>query len=84
MSTQTVKGILSDQSGRPVSDAIVMIVDGSSDFNDIASVSNEKGEFYISNVAVPGRYVLQIQNGGNQMKKEVQLTSSDSTVRITF
>jgi hypothetical protein len=80
----TVKGILHDDAGRPVSDAIVMIVDGSSDFNDMASVSNEKGEFYISNVVIPGRYVIQIQGGAQQQRKEVNLTSPDTVLRINY
>ena len=80
----TVKGILQDQSGRPVRDAIVMIVDGPSDFNDMASVSNDLGEFYISNVVIPGKYVLQINGNNQQKKKEVDLTSKDSVVRVTF
>jgi len=80
----TVKGIIVDQSGKPVNDAIVMIVDGTTEFNDIASVSNEDGEFYISNVVIPGRYVLQIQ-GKNQKKiHEVNLQSKDIVVRIAF
>lgn len=80
----TVKGVLQDQSGKPVRDAIVMIVDGSSDFNDMASVSNDNGEFYISNVVIPGRYVLQIQGNNQHKRKEVNLASADSVVRITY
>ncbi|HVE62119.1 MAG: carboxypeptidase-like regulatory domain-containing protein [Chitinophagaceae bacterium] len=80
----SVKGILQDESGKPVQDAIVMIVDGPSDFNDIASVSNEKGEFYISNVVIPGRYVLQIQGNDQQKRKEVNLSSTDSVIKITY
>ena len=84
MERGTVKGILTDQTGKPVNDAIVMIVDGSSDFNDMASVSNDNGEFYISNVVIPGRYVLQIQGNNQKKNKEVNLQSKDSVVRITF
>jgi len=80
----SVKGILQDESGKPVRDAIVMIVDGPGDFNDIASVSNDKGEFYISNVVIPGRYVLQIQGNDQQKRKEVNLSSTDTIIRITY
>ncbi|MCW3109323.1 MAG: hypothetical protein JWQ09_3829 [Segetibacter sp.] len=80
----TVKGLLHDQSGKPVSDAIVMIVSGSSEFNDIASVSNDNGEFKLSNVVIPGNYVLQIQNNGQQKRKEVDLQNKDSIINITF
>jgi hypothetical protein len=80
----TVKGILTDSSGKPVNDAVVMIVDGSSEFNDIASVSNDKGEFYLSNIALPGRYVLQIQDNSHKVNKEVNLQSKDSVIRVSF
>lgn len=80
----SVKGILQDESGKPIRDAIVMIVDGSSDFNDIASVSNDEGEFYISNVVIPGRYVLQIQSNDQQKRKEVSLSSKDTVIKITY
>jgi hypothetical protein len=80
----SVKGILKDESGKPVRDAIVMIVDGSSDFNDMASVSNDEGEFYISNVVIPGRYVLQIQGNDQQKRKEVNLSSTDTVIKITY
>lgn len=80
----TVKGILHDAAGRPIQDAIVMVVDGSSEFTDMASVSNEKGEFYISNVVIPGRYVLQIQRTSQQQRKEVNITSADSVLQINY
>lgn len=80
----TVKGKLVDQSGKPVSDAVIMVVSGSNSFNDIASVSNENGEFKISNVVIPGKYVLQIQNNGEQKRKEVYLQNKDSVITITF
>jgi hypothetical protein len=80
----TVKGLLHDTAGRPVVDAVVMIVEGSSEFNDIASVSDDNGQFYISNVVIPGRYVLQINRNNQQKRKQVNLSSEDSIVRITY
>lgn len=80
----SVKGILRDETSKPVKDAVVMVISGSSSFNDIASVSNEKGEFKIANVVIPGKYVLQIQNNGQQIRKEVNLQDKDSVVKITF
>lgn len=43
----SVKGIVYDTAGMPVENATVMIIDGADDFEDIASISNEKGEFFI-------------------------------------
>jgi hypothetical protein len=84
MERGTVKGILRDQFGKPISDAVVMVVGGSNEFNDIASVSGDNGEFRISNVVIPGHYILQIQNNGQQKKKEVDLQNKDSVISITF
>lgn len=80
----TVKGILRDETGKPVSGAIVMIVSGTSEFNDLASVSGDNGEFQLSNIVIPGSYVLQIQNNNQQKRKEVNLQSKDTIIRITF
>ncbi len=81
---ETVKGILLDQSGKPVNDAVVMITSGTGEFNDIASVSGDSGEFRLSNVVIPGKYVLQIQNNGQQKRKEVDIKNKDSVISITF
>jgi hypothetical protein len=84
MERGTVKGIITDSSGAPVADAVVMIVSGTTDFNDIASISSENGEFYMSNIGIPGTYVLQVQRNGNLLKKQVNIQSTDSIVRIRF
>jgi hypothetical protein len=80
----SVKGKLVDSSGKPISDAVIMVVSGSGSFNDIASVSNDTGEFKISNVVIPGKYVLQIQNNDQQKRQEVNLQSQDSVINVTF
>lgn len=79
----SVKGILQNASGQPVKEAVVMITGGSHDFNDMASVSNGNGEFYLSNVVVPGTYTLQIEANNQTKKQEVRLTDT-SSIRITF
>jgi hypothetical protein len=84
METGSVKGILSDSAGSPVEDAVVMIVEGPGDFNDIASVSNENGEFYMSNIEIPGQYVLQIRRNDSMIKKQVNVQSKDSVLKINL
>ena len=79
----SVKGILQNTAGRPVKDVVVMIAGGSHEFNDMASVTNNSGEFYLSNVVVPGTYTLQIQGDTQSKTTEVHLSDS-STIRITF
>ncbi|HEX8460519.1 MAG TPA: carboxypeptidase-like regulatory domain-containing protein [Segetibacter sp.] len=80
----TVKGILQDKTGKPLSEAIIMIVDGTADFNDMASVSNDSGEFFISNVVIPGKYVLQIQNNNQSKKQEVNLSEDKAVIKVIF
>ncbi len=80
----SVKGILHNTAGLPVADAVVMIIDGSHEFNDIASVSNEKGEFFVSNIVIPGRYVLQIQHDSNSITKEININTPDTILQINF
>jgi hypothetical protein len=84
MERGTVKGMITDSSGAPIADAVVMIVSGPAEFNDIASVSSDDGEFYLSNISIPGTYVLQVQHEGNIIKKQVNIQSLDSTVTIRF
>lgn len=79
----SVKGVLQDASGKPVKEATVMITGGSYEFNDMASVTNDSGEFYLSNVVVPGTYTIQIEGANKSITKEVILKDS-STIRISF
>ena len=80
----SVKGILKNNAGRPIADAIVMIREGSHEFNDIASVSNEQGEFFVSNIVIPGSYTLQIQHDAGTFTKEINVQSADSVIEINF
>ena len=84
MSTRTsVTGTLQDSAGQPVKEAVVMITSGSHEFNDIASVTNNSGEFRLSNVVIPGTYVLQISGNNQTQTREISLTDS-SNIRIKF
>ena len=82
-SRSSIKGILQDSAGRPLSNAVVMITGGTHSFNDMASITNDSGEFYLSNVVVPGAYTLQIEANNESKKKEVNV-SDTQTLRIRF
>jgi hypothetical protein len=84
LTRSSVKGIVQNKAGRPVADAIIMITKGSHEFNDIASVSNEKGEFFLSNVVIPGKYVLQIQHDNGIVTKTINVQSADSIIIVNF
>jgi hypothetical protein len=73
----SVKGFLKDAAGKPIANATVMIADGSYEFNDMASVTNDSGEFRLSNIVVPGNYTLQIEANNQSKKKQVNLTGGD-------
>ncbi len=80
----SVKGIVQNKAGKPVANAIVMITQGNHEFNDIASISNEKGEFFVSNIVIPGNYVLQIQHDNGSVTKAINVQSADSVITINF
>ncbi len=82
--SSSVKGIVQNKAGRPVAGAIVMITKGSHGFNDMASVSNEQGEFFLSNIVIPGQYVLQIQHDNGSVTKTINVQSADSSITIIF
>lgn len=85
METPTsVKGYVRDNAGNPIADAIVMVAESEHDVPDIAAVTNEDGSFFLSNIYVPGRYVLQIRNNDQSRKKEVMIQSKDSPIVIKW
>ena len=79
----SVKGYLQDASGKPIPGAVVMITDGTFEFNDMASVTNDSGEFNLSNIVVPGNYTLQIEANNQSKTKKVNLSGSDA-ITIQF
>ena len=81
---RSVKGIILDSTGSPVTDAVVMIKSGSHEFNEIASLSDENGEFYVSNIVVPGTYVLEINHGDTSITREVDIQSAERLLRINW
>jgi predicted GTPase len=80
----SVKGIIHNKAGQPVEGAVVMIKEGTHEFNDMASVSNQTGEFFVSNIVIPGRYVLQIETNSNSVTKEINIQSADTVIRISL
>jgi Carboxypeptidase regulatory-like domain len=80
----SIKGVLKTNAGMPVSDAVIMIKEGSHEFNDIASVSNSDGEFYVSGIVIPGRYTLQVEHANGSFTKEINVTSADKVLSISF
>lgn len=84
VTTGSVKGILKNKQGMPVADAAVMIREGSHEFNDMASISNAQGEFFVSGIAIPGTYVLQINHSSGTTTKEINIQSPDTVIIINL
>jgi hypothetical protein len=80
--TYSVKGVLHTANNQPVENAIVMITEGDYEFPDIASVSNEKGEFYLSNIHLPGNYTLQINSDDTSFKKKFFINTKDTVLEV--
>jgi hypothetical protein len=79
---KSVKGILHDQQGKPVADAVIMVTDSSHSLPDIASNSDEKGEFYLDNLILPGSYTILINHHGISARKTIRLDETDSVFTV--
>jgi hypothetical protein len=88
MSTQSTKksitGIIKNSEGKPLEDAIITITQGSSEFPDIASVSDSNGNFSLQIVQVPGTYTIQANYQGNAKQKTFVLDSSSASIAFVF
>jgi Carboxypeptidase regulatory-like domain len=80
--TKSIKGIVYDQQGRPAADAVVMVTGSTHAMPDIAGSANEKGEFYLDNLVLPGSYTLQINYQGNNTSKAISLGAADSVFTV--
>lgn len=78
---KSIKGILLDSSGKPAANAVIMVIDAPQEFSDIASVSNEHGEFSLLD-SKPGKYTIQINHDNILVNKEVIIKPNDTTIII--
>lgn len=75
------QGLLTDSSGNPVAGAIVMVTSGTAPFNDMANISNESGEFHLSNLA-PGTYTLQVRYNNTLKSFRVNLSPANKNIKL--
>lgn len=81
-STTSVRGVVyKSATGHPVEGAIVMIAEGSYQHSDMASQTDEQGNFSLSNIQVPGTYTLLI-NYNNESKRITLNITKDSVLKI--
>lgn len=83
MSTYSIQGVVVDKNGKPIEGAIIMIVEGSSPFQEIAATSNENGEFLLDNIQ-NGTYVLQINFSEKTLKNAIQISGKDIKTKVSI
>ena len=81
-STTSVRGVVyKSATGTPIEGAIVMIAEGSYQHSDMASQTDEQGNFSLPNIQVPGTYTLLI-NYNNESKRVTLHITKDSVLKI--
>jgi hypothetical protein len=81
-STTSVRGVVyKSATGTPVEGAIIMIAEGNYQHSDMASQTDEQGNFSLPNIQVPGTYTLLI-NYSNESKRVTVHITKDSVLKI--
>ena len=80
----SIKGRLRNSSGKPVADVIISIKNDSKAYNNGISVSDEKGDFIVSDIAIPGEYTLQFEHQNNKFTRVINIQSEFSIITINF
>jgi hypothetical protein len=81
-STTSVRGVVyKSTTGAPVEGAIIMITEGSYQHSDMASQTDEQGNFSLPNIQVPGTYTLLINYGSGSKRVTMNITK-DSVLKI--
>ena len=82
MPTYSINGRVVDTNNVPIEGAIIMIVEGSSPFHDMAAVSDENGEFKIDDME-NGSYVLQAIAEERKTKTSLKIDGQSIRLKIT-
>ena len=84
MSTNaSINGMVFDAvSGKPVPNAIIMITGGTHEHPDIASQSDDDGQFALPSLEIPGTYNLLIQNNDVRKELTINIDSKDTVLKI--
>ncbi len=69
-------------SGKPVPNAIIMITGGTHEHPDIASQSDDDGQFALPSLEIPGTYNLLIQNNDVRKELTINIDSKDTVLKI--
>ena len=80
----TISGVVTDQSLQPQEDVIVMIIDGSHEFPDLAAVTNEKGQFQLPGLETPGDYTLQFKKDEKTQTKKIYVDKQPQELQVIF
>lgn len=69
-------------SGEPVPNAIIMITGGTHEHPDIASQSDEDGNFALPSLEIPGTYNLLINNNNVSKELTINIDNKDTVLKI--
>jgi hypothetical protein len=73
-----------NSNNEPIVDAIVMVLNGSGSFSEMAAVTNEDGIAGLNNVTVPGDYRVQINFGGIKKEHTVQCMPEKTSFTLVY
>lgn len=83
MEYYTIEGIVVDQYGSALTDATVMITEGSTPTPDIAAITDEWGRFTLYDIP-QGRYLLRAVYDGQPVSRSVVISSDTAGIKMTI
>lgn len=78
----SIQGSIQDKNGAPVSDAVIMVVEGSQPHPDVASMTNEHGGFGLSLQA--GTYKVLVQKGGERQFYDLNVQGAGRSLNFRW
>ena len=82
MESLPASGYVKDSAGKPLADAIVMVIDSPEQINDIAAVTDSSGKFSLGQIKSPGKYILQVNYGDKSIRYPIELPLSENPLII--
>ena len=75
-------GVVTDEVGEPLAGAVVFVVHGTSPVRDVAAVTNEKGEYWLTSIP-PGSYELSAVHDAH-VAASTSVQTSTQPVEVNF
>ena len=78
----TVNGAIRDETGAPVKDAMIMVVEGSAGFSDIAASTDASGKFGLS--LGKGTYKILVKTGPDSYYFPLEIAGDKPSVEVNW